>query len=597
MCNFGAELKSFMNIEHSIAEEISLAVKQVFGLDEKVILQPTRKEFEGDFTYVFFVLVKGLRKSPGEIGNAIGDYLVQNSESISAYNVVQGFLNIKLVDTVWVDVFRSLKTDGITTEAKDKVLVEYSSPNTNKPLHLGHLRNNFLGFSVAEILKAAGHEVIKACLVNDRGIHICKSMVAYQHFGNGEKPQSSGLKGDHLVGKYYVEFDKAYKAQINELLGEGTSEEVAKKTAPIMVEAQEMLIKWEQNDAEVISLWKKMNEWVYEGFDITYKKIGVDFDKVYYESDTYLLGKDIVEEGLGKGVFYKKDDGSVWIDLTEEGMDHKLVLRGDGTSVYITQDLGTTDLKFKDFASEKSLWVVGNEQDYHFKVLFAILKRLGRSYAEGCHHLSYGMVDLPSGKMKSREGTVVDADELVDEMVATAKAITEEKGKTEGFTEEQLEELYRMVALGALKYYLLKVEPKKRMLFNPAESIDFQGNTGPFIQYTHARIRSILRKSGLSTFEVPADFKDLNTEELELIFLLKDYGKLIQNAASEYSPALIANYVYEVAKTFNGFYAKHSVLNEESETSKLFRLSLIEEVADTIKKGMGLLGIQVPEKM
>jgi arginyl-tRNA synthetase len=597
MCNFGAELKSFMNIEHSIAEEISLAVKQVFGLDEKVILQPTRKEFEGDFTYVFFGLVKGLRKSPGEIGNAIGDYLVQNSESISAYNVVQGFLNIKLVDTVWVDVFRSLKTDGITTEAKDKVLVEYSSPNTNKPLHLGHLRNNFLGFSVAEILKAAGHEVIKACLVNDRGIHICKSMVAYQHFGNGEKPQSSGLKGDHLVGKYYVEFDKAYKAQINELLGEGTSEEVAKKTAPIMVEAQEMLIKWEQNDAEVISLWKKMNEWVYEGFDITYKKIGVDFDKVYYESDTYLLGKDIVEEGLGKGVFYKKDDGSVWIDLTEEGMDHKLVLRGDGTSVYITQDLGTTDLKFKDFASEKSLWVVGNEQDYHFKVLFAILKRLGRSYAEGCHHLSYGMVDLPSGKMKSREGTVVDADELVDEMVATAKAITEEKGKTEGFTEEQLEELYRMVALGALKYYLLKVEPKKRMLFNPAESIDFQGNTGPFIQYTHARIRSILRKSGLSTFEVPADFKDLNTEELELIFLLKDYGKLIQNAASEYSPALIANYVYEVAKTFNGFYAKHSVLNEESETSKLFRLSLIEEVADTIKKGMGLLGIQVPEKM
>lgn len=597
MCNFAAELKSFMNIEQNIAEEISLAVKQVFGVDEKVILQPTRKEFEGDFTYVFFGLVKGLRKSPGDIGNAIGDYLVQNSESISAYNVVQGFLNIKLVDTVWVDVFRSLKSEGITAEVKDKVLVEYSSPNTNKPLHLGHLRNNFLGYSVAEILKAAGHEVIKACLVNDRGIHICKSMVAYQHFGNGETPQSSGLKGDHLVGKYYVEFDKAYKSQIGQLTGEGVAEDEAKKTAPIMVEAQQMLIKWEQNDGEVIALWKKMNEWVYEGFDITYKKIGVDFDKVYYESDTYLLGKDIVDEGLGKGVFYKKEDGSVWIDLTEEGMDHKLVLRGDGTSVYITQDLGTTDLKFKDYASEKSLWVVGNEQDYHFKVLFAILKRLGRSYAEGCHHLSYGMVDLPSGKMKSREGTVVDADELVDEMIATAKAITEEKGKTEGFTEEQLEELYRMVALGALKYYLLKVEPKKRMLFNPAESIDFQGNTGPFIQYTHARIRSILRKSGVSTFAVPADFKDLNPEELELIFLLKDYGKLIQNAASEYSPALIANYVYEVAKTFNGFYAKHSVLNEDSETSKLFRLSLIEEVADTIKKGMGLLGIQVPEKM
>jgi arginyl-tRNA synthetase len=586
-----------MNIEQNISEEISLAVKQLFGVEEKVVLQPTRKEFEGDFTYVFFGLVKGLKKSPVEIGGALGEYLLQNSKSIVKYNVVQGFLNIKLSDTVWVDVFSNLKSDNTILAPKNKVLVEYSSPNTNKPLHLGHLRNNFLGYSVAEILKEAGHEVIKACLVNDRGIHICKSMVAYQHFGNGETPQSSGLKGDHLVGKYYVEFDKAYKNQVGELMQKGVSEEEAKKTAPIMLEAQEMLIKWEQNDAEVISLWKKMNEWVYAGFDATYKKIGVDFDKVYYESDTYLLGKDIVEEGLAKAVFYKKEDGSVWIDLTDEGMDHKLVLRGDGTSVYITQDLGTTDLKFKDFASEKSLWVVGNEQDYHFKVLFAILKRLGRSYADGCYHLSYGMVDLPSGKMKSREGTVVDADELVDEMVDTARAITEEKGKTQGFTEEQLAELYRMVALGALKYYLLKVEPKKRMLFNPEESIDFQGNTGPFIQYTHARIRSILRKSGLDTFEVPVDYTELNQEELELIFLLKDYTKQVQNAALDYSPALIANYVYELAKTFNSFYAKHSVLNDVAESTKLFRLSLIEEVADTIKKGMRLLGIQVPDKM
>jgi arginyl-tRNA synthetase len=586
-----------MNIEQNISEEISLAVKQLFGVEEKVVLQPTRKEFEGDFTYVFFGLVKGLKKSPVEIGGALGEYLLQNSKPIVKYNVVQGFLNIKLSDTVWVDVFSNLKSDNTILAPKNKVLVEYSSPNTNKPLHLGHLRNNFLGYSVAEILKEAGHEVIKACLVNDRGIHICKSMVAYQHFGNGETPQSSGLKGDHLVGKYYVEFDKAYKNQVGELMQKGVSEEEAKKTAPIMLEAQEMLIKWEQNDAEVISLWKKMNEWVYAGFDATYKKIGVDFDKVYYESDTYLLGKDIVEEGLAKAVFYKKEDGSVWIDLTDEGMDHKLVLRGDGTSVYITQDLGTTDLKFKDFASEKSLWVVGNEQDYHFKVLFAILKRLGRSYADGCYHLSYGMVDLPSGKMKSREGTVVDADELVDEMVDTARAITEEKGKTQGFTEEQLAELYRMVALGALKYYLLKVEPKKRMLFNPEESIDFQGNTGPFIQYTHARIRSILRKSGLDIFEVPVDYTELNQEELELIFLLKDYTKQVQNAALDYSPALIANYVYELAKTFNSFYAKHSVLNDVAESTKLFRLSLIEEVADTIKKGMRLLGIQVPDKM
>lgn len=586
-----------MNIENILAEEVRTAVSSLFGAGDPVVLQPTRREFEGNYTYVFFGLVKSLKRSPGEIGSALGEYLLANTPIVSGYNVVQGFLNLKLADSVWLEVFRALKENDGKVRKDRKVLVEYSSPNTNKPLHLGHLRNNFLGFSVSEILKAAGYEVTRVCLVNDRGIHICKSMVAYRHFGNGETPESSGIKGDHLVGKYYVEFDKAYKAQISELTAAGMPEEEARKSAPIMAEAQEMLVQWEQNDPEIMALWQTLNGWVYEGFNATYQKIGVDFDKTYYESDTYLLGKDIVEEGLQKGVFYKKEDNSVWIDLTDQGLDHKLVLRGDGTSVYITQDLGTTDLKFKDFHCDKSIWVVGNEQDYHFKVLFAILEKLGRSYAEGCYHLSYGMVDLPSGKMKSREGTVVDADELVEEMIATSKSITEEKGKTEGFSDEQLEELYRMVALGALKYYLLKVEPKKRMLFNPEESIDFQGNTGSFIQYTHARIRSILRKSGLDSFAVPAEMKQLNGEELDLIFLLKDYGKVIEAAAAEYSPALIANYVYDLAKTFNSFYTQHSVLNEESETLRLFRLSLIEKVADTIKSGMGLLGIRVPEKM
>ncbi|WP_367913519.1 arginine--tRNA ligase [Leadbetterella sp. DM7] len=586
-----------MNIENILAEEVKKAVSSLYNQEDKVVLQPTRREFEGNYTYVFFGLVKSLKRSPAEIGAAIGEYLVNNTSVVSRYNVVQGFLNLKLTDSVWLEVFNALKAHDREAKKDKKVLVEYSSPNTNKPLHLGHLRNNFLGYSVSEILKAAGYDVTRACLVNDRGIHICKSMVAYRHFGKGETPESAGMKGDHLVGKYYVEFDKAYKAEVTGLMAGGMAEEEAKKAAPLMAEAQQMLVQWEQHDPEVIALWEKLNGWVYDGFNATYKKIGVDFDKTYYESDTYLLGKDIVEEGLQKGVFYKKEDNSVWIDLTDQGLDHKLVLRGDGTSVYITQDLGTTDLKFRDFQCDKSIWVVGNEQDYHFKVLFAILEKLGRSYAPGCYHLSYGMVDLPSGKMKSREGTVVDADELVEEMIATSKAITEEKGKTEGFSEEQLEELYRMVALGALKYYLLKVEPKKRMLFNPEESIDFQGNTGPFIQYTHARIRSILRKSGLESFPVPAGIKELNEEELELIFLLKDYGKVVETAAAEYSPALIANYVYDLAKTFNSFYTRHSVLNEESETVRLFRLSLIEEVADTIRSGMGLLGIEVPEKM
>lgn len=602
-CNFAAKLIVKMDILGILSHKIEATVSSLYGVSDNVVLQPTRKEFEGDYAYVFFGLVKSLKKSPPEIGNTIGTALLeQDDEIFESFNVVQGFLNLKLKNKVWVNVLNDLlKTSAGSdiTRSEKSVLVEYSSPNTNKPLHLGHLRNNFLGYSVSKILDAAGFDVTKACLVNDRGIHICKSMVAYKHFGNHETPEDSGIKGDHLVGKYYVEFDKAYKNQIQDLLAEGSSEDDAKKNAPIMLEAQEMLLKWEQNDPEIIDLWKKLNNWVYEGFDKTYKKIGVDFDKTYYESNTYLLGKDLVEDGLNRGIFYKKEDNSVWIDLTEEGLDHKLVLRGDGTSVYITQDLGTTDLKFEDFKSEKSIWVVGNEQDYHFKVLFAIMKKLGRSYADGCYHLSYGMVDLPSGKMKSREGTVVDADELVDEMIATAKAMSAEKGKIEDLESVESASLFRMLALGALKYYLLKVEPKKRMLFNPEESIDFQGNTGPFIQYTHARIKSILRKAEISEQQIfdLTGVHFLNPEELELVFLLKDYPTVIQSAAADYSPALLANYTYELAKTFNGFYTQHSVMNEENEHIKYLRLGLIKKVAETIKHSMGLLGIDVPERM
>ncbi len=591
-----------MDVLNQISQKIAQTITEIYGVNEEVSLQPTRKDFEGDYTYVFFGLVKSLKKSPPEIGNALGTYLLENFEDFESYNVVQGFLNLKLKNSFWLTVFKNVISENIVKEIPENapaVMVEYSSPNTNKPLHLGHLRNNFLGYSVSEILKAAGYNVTKACLVNDRGIHICKSMIAYSKFGNGETPESGGLKGDHLVGKYYVEFDKAYKAEINDLIAKGMSEEEAKKKAPIMLEAQDLLVKWEQNDPETIDLWKKLNGWVYEGFGKTYKTIGVDFDKTYYESNTYLLGKDLVEEGLSNGIFYKKEDNSVWIDLTDEGLDHKLVLRGDGTSVYITQDLGTTDLKFSDFHSEKSIWVVGNEQDYHFKVLFAIMKKLGRSYAEGCYHLSYGMVDLPSGKMKSREGTVVDADDLVAEMIETAAVSTKEKGKIDDFENDEAQNLFRMLALGALKYFLLKVEPKKRMLFNPEESIDFQGNTGPFIQYTHARIKSILRRANITENQIIeiAEGSILNKEELDLVFLLNQYNDIIQKAAEEYSPAIIANYVYDLAKTFNGFYAQHSVINETDESIKTLRLALVKKIAQTIKHGMGLLGIEVPEKM
>jgi arginyl-tRNA synthetase len=590
-----------MQTEETLIAAINEALKSIYDTTDDITLQPTRKEFAGSFTYVVFPLVKSLRKNPVEIADNIGNYLVENVEAVAGFNVVKGFLNIELNESVWVDTFNSFlqNPEVIATENKQSVMVEFSSPNTNKPLHLGHLRNIFLGDAVARILKANGNEAVKTCLVNDRGVHICKSMIAYQRFGNGETPESSGIKGDHLAGKYYVAFDKAYKAEIEELVAGGMTEELAKKKAPLMHATQEMLVKWEESDSEVMELWKKMNAWVFVGFNETYNKIGVEFDKIYYESETYLLGKDLIESGLEKGVFYKKEDNSVWIDLTEEGLDHKLVLRGDGTSVYITQDLGTTDKKFEDFQNDKSVWVVGNEQDYHFKVLFNIMKKLGRSYADGCYHLSYGMVDLPSGKMKSREGTVVDADDLVSEMITTAEETTRERGKIDNFSEKEANDLFEMLGLGALKYFLLKVEPKKRMLFDPKESIDFQGNTGPFIQYTHARIRSILRKAVEQNLNVPekVTVDAFAPIEVELVKLLTDYQTILSKAAEEYAPSLIANYCYDLAKTFNSFYGELTVMNEEKEEVKLMRLTLIKVVADTLKKGMKLLGVNVPERM
>ncbi len=591
-----------MNIEQSLKKAIQEALLALYQVEEEVVLQPTKKDFEGNYTYVVFPLVKSLRKNPAELGNAIGQHLKDNNDFVSSFNVVQGFLNIVLNDSVWIDTLNAILANdnfGVLPSNGQSVMVEFSSPNTNKPLHLGHLRNNFLGAAVSNILAAGGFDVAKTCLVNDRGVHICKSMLAYQKFGDGATPESLGIKGDHLAGKFYVEFDKAYKAEILQLMAEGKTEEEAKKTAPLMLETQEMLQKWEQGDAETMALWRRMNDWVFEGFAETYKKIGVSFDKVYYESDTYLLGKDVVEEGLKNGIFFKKENGSVWIDLKEEGLDEKLVLRADGTSVYITQDLGTTDLKFNDYHNDKSIWVVGNEQDYHFQVLFAIMKKLGRSYADGCYHLSYGMVDLPSGKMKSREGTVVDADELVAEMIETAAETTRERGKIDDFSKEEAENLFQMLALGALKYFLLKVEPKKRMLFNPAESIDFQGNTGPFIQYTHARICSILRKAESQNVPVNKQVKavELLKPESELIYLLNEYPTAVKKAGDEYSPAVIANYVYDLAKTFNQFYAEVSIMNETDNDKQQFRLSLIKAVAETISKATGLLGIQVPTRM
>ncbi len=596
-----------MNFQESIIQGIQLAFQNIFNHDlplEQISLAPTKKEFEGSYTFVVFPFLKISQTTPENTGNLIGEYLKANVAAVQDFNVVKGFLNLVLNERVWLDLFQKIYTNSTIGQLPangQKVMVEYSSPNTNKPLHLGHLRNNFLGYSVAEILKANGYEVIKANLVNDRGIHICKSMVAYQYFGNGETPESSGLKGDHLAGKYYVRFDVEYKNQIKELINKGQSEEEAKKNAPILLEAQEMLRKWEAGDEAVVSLWKQMNAWVYAGFDSTYKKMGVNFDKFYYESDTYLLGKDIVEEGLAKGVFFKKENGSVWVDLTDEGLDEKLVLRGDGTSVYITQDMGTADLKYKDFQIDKSVYVVGNEQDYHFDVLFKIMRKLGRSYGPGLYHLSYGMVDLPTGKMKSREGTVVDADDLIQEMIETAEQHTKELGKIEGFTEEQAKELYEILGLGALKYFLLKVDPKKRMLFNPKESIEFQGYTGPFVQYSHARIAAILRKAeqiGVN-FQNP-DFSsvaELAESETALIQILNDFDRKIKLAGEEYSPAIIAQYLFDLAKEYNRFYADLPIFHEKDQAIQSFRVALSALTAQTIKKGMSLLGINVPERM
>lgn len=598
------ETNRIMNIQQHIITATINAVKELYNQDlpeAQVNLQDTRSEFEGEITIVVFPVVRFSKKSPEATANDLGEYLKEHIEEITAFNVVKGFLNLSIVSSYWIDLFQTdlLKESfGTISSNGKKVMVEYSSPNTNKPLHLGHVRNNLLGYSVSELLKANGSEVYKVNLVNDRGIHICKSMLAWQKWGNGETPESSGLKGDHLVGKYYVIFDKEYKKEIEALKEAGQTEDEGKKNAPLIKEAQAMLLAWEAGDEEVISLWKKMNGWVYDGFAVSYKNLGVDFDQYYYESNTYLLGKDTVEEGLAKGVFFKKQDGSVWIDLTADGLDQKLVLRADGTSVYITQDLGTAQMKYDDFKMDESIYVVGNEQDYHFKVLFLILDKLGKSWAKGLYHLSYGMVDLPSGKMKSREGTVVDADDLIAEMIATAKQKTEALGKVDHFSEEEKESLYYKIGMGALKYFLLKVEPKKRLLFDPAESIDFQGNTGPFIQYTHARIKSLLSKAEYKNGQHVSKDIALSATELEMIILLSRYPAEIASSAKAFSPATLANYIYEVAKMFNKFYHEiPPIVKEEDEALKQHRLNLSWVTANVLKSGMRILGIEVPERM
>lgn len=593
-----------MNIENFVTEAARRAAEALYGPleGEQLQLQKTRREFEGDYTLVTFPLLRRSRKSPEATATELGTYMKEHNPEISSFNVVKGFLNLVLDDSFWADRFDELAAQenyGCQPSTGRTVMIEYSSPNTNKPLHLGHIRNNLLGYSVAQILQANGHRVIKANLVNDRGIHICKSMLAWKLYGDGETPASTGMKGDHLVGKYYVEFDKHYKAQIKELMAEGQSEEEAKKNAPIMREAQEMLRKWEAKDPEVYALWEMMNGWVYEGFDVTYRALGVDFDKVYYESQTYLLGKSLVEEGLRKGVFYRRPDNSVWIDLRADGLDEKLLLRGDGTSVYMTQDLGTAYRRFEDNRLDDMIYVVGNEQNYHFQVLKLVLKKLG--YAEWSNHithLSYGMVELPEGKMKSREGTVVDADDLIADMVHTAREMSAELGKLDGCTEEEANAVSTMVGLGALKYFILKVDPKKTMLFDPRESIDFNGNTGPFIQYTHARICSVLRKAAEAGIDYSEPVRaSYLPEERELVKMLTEYPSVVKAAGENFAPSLIAAYVYELAKQFNGYYHDHSILKEEQADVCCMRLRLAQQVARVIRLGMKLLGIDVPERM
>jgi arginyl-tRNA synthetase len=592
----------------SIAEQIRRAAKKTLQelysltIEEKDIqINETKPEFEGDYTLVLFSFIKQLKKSPEQLGKEIGDHLVNNNADLfSAYNVIKGFLNLTVQNIFWIEVLQKNYADqnfGKKKNTGNKVMVEYSSPNTNKPLHLGHLRNNFLGWSVAEILKANGSEVTKTCIVNDRGIHICKSMIAWQLFGDGETPESTGKKGDHFVGDYYVKFNDEYKKQIEEFVASGKSKDEAEKEAPIMKAAQQMLFDWEASKPDIIALWKKMNNWVYEGFDITYKRIGTDFQKIYYESNTYLLGKDIVKEGLDKGVFYKKEDGSVWIDLTADGLDEKLVMRKDGTSVYITQDIGLVEQKFDQYKPNESIYVIGDEQNYHLKVLKLIAEKLKLPGAEGIYHLSYGMVELPTGRMKSREGTVVDADDMVDEMVAIAGRHTEELGKVKDFTEPELKELYDTLGIGALKFFLLRVDPKKRMIFNPEESIDFHGFTGPFVQYTHARIKSILRKE--KAVDSPQSTVDSTLLKLEkaLIVKLEQFSTIVEQAASEHNPSVLAIYAFELAKMFNAFYTEHSVMNAESDEKKQLRLKLSEMTVNVIASAMGLLGIKVPERM
>ena len=596
-----------MSLQEILLENTIKGISSLYGIAmENVEIQETRKEFEGDYTLVLFPLLKHIKANPQEIGEKLGDYLSSHAlwegqPIVSGYNVVKGFLNLSICENYFLHFLHQIapeKDYGKKPITKDSpaVIVEYSSPNTNKPLHLGHIRNNLLGFSMAKIIEATGKKVYKTQIINDRGIHICKSMIAWQLFGKGETPESTREKGDKLVGKYYVLFDKAYKEEIAGLISEGKTKEEAEREAPIFLKAQEMLRLWEQGDPETLALWRQMNQWVYDGFEVTYHNLGVSFDRNYYESETYLLGKDIVQRGLDEGVFYRKEDGSVWIDLTAEGLDEKLVLRSDGTSVYITQDLGTATKRIEeDFPKvEGMIYTVGNEQDYHFKVLFLILQKLGYTWAKNLYHLSYGMVELPNGKMKSREGTVVDADDLMEEMVQVAQELSQELGKLEGYSDQQKEQLYRVIGLGALKYYILKVDPKKKIAFNPQESIDFQGNTGPFIQYTYARIQSILRRA--ENCELPKSVS-LHPKEKELIKLLSLFPEVIQNAADTYSPALIANYVYDLVKEFNSFYQNVSILGEEDTDKRSLRVHLSRKVGEVIATGFDLLGIEVPERM
>lgn len=592
-----------MSLLQKIKEAGAKAIEDLYKVPvaaDDVLVNQTKPEFEGDYTVVLFALVKQLRKSPEQLGTEIGEQLLKdNSELFTSFNVIKGFLNLSVNDAYFTQ-FLSQNFSASEIEKRagkpEKVMVEYSSPNTNKPLHLGHLRNNFLGWSVAEILKATGNDVMKTCIVNDRGIHICKSMIAWELFGNGDTPDTTGVKGDHFVGDYYVKFSNEHKKEMQDLVAAGQTKEEAERNAPIMQQTQQMLVDWENGKPEVMKLWKEMNSWVYKGFDETYKRIGIDFDKTYYESETYLLGRKFVEMGLEKGVFYRKEDGSVWIDLTDEGLDEKLVLRKDGTSVYITQDLGLAHQKYEEFHYDQSIYVIADEQNYHMKVLKLILKKLGMPYADGIYHLSYGMVELPSGRMKSREGTVVDADDLVDEMVKEAEAKTKEKSKVEEFSEAELKELYETIALGALKFFLLKVDPKKKMVFNPEESIDFHGFTGPFIQYTHARIKSILRKEAPDSAKA-IDGSPLLPLEKSLLLLVEQYPEVVREAGIEHNPSAIANYIYSVAQTYNTFYTAHSVLKAESEEKKQLRLRLCQLTANVIKDAMHLLGIKVPERM